>query len=61
MADLTCDAGQIAISDMIIAINQNIEAIDYATSTIGGTVKIRLDESDPTDIKMYISIDGTDA
>jgi len=61
MADLVCNAGQIAISDMIVAINDRVETTEYATSTVGGTLKVRLDETDPNDIKMYITIDGTDA
>jgi len=61
MADLTCTNGQVAISDIIVAINERLESTDYATSTTGGTIKIRLDESDPNDIKMFITTDGTDA
>jgi len=35
-----------------------IEAADYATSTVGGTVKARYDSGTDT---LYITIDGTDA
>jgi len=59
MADLVCNAGQIAISDMITAINTKIEATDYATDTVGGTIKIRLDETDPANVVMYMTNDGT--
>ena len=60
-ADLVCDAGQIAISDMITGINERIGPDEYATDTIGGTVKVRIDETDPSNIILYMTTDGTDA
>ena len=60
-ADLVCTAGEIAISDMIAGINERIGPDEYATATIGGTVKARLDETDVDNIKLYLTIDGTDA
>ena len=57
--DLICDSGQIAISDMITAINERISDTDYATELIGGTLKVKLDESDPSNITLFITNDGS--
>jgi len=59
MADLTCNSGQIAISDMIAAINTKIGPDDYASETEGGTLKIKLDESDPSNITLFMTNDGS--
>lgn len=60
MTQLECTSGEIAISDMIVAINRKIEALDYATQALGGTVKVKLDETNANDIKLYITTDGTE-
>ena len=59
MADLVCDAGQIAISDMIVAINERVEPTEYATDTVGGTIKMLLDTSDAENVILYITNDGS--
>ena len=60
MADLVCTAGEIAISDMIVAINDRLEDDDYATETVGGTAKMKLDvATDPANPVLYITIDGS--
>ena len=57
--DLVCNAGQIAISDMITGINERIGPDEYATDVLGGTVKMKVDATDPADIILYITNDGS--
>jgi len=59
MADLTCTNGKVAISDMVTAINDRLETDDYANETTGGVIKVRIDETDPSNIKLYMTNDGT--
>ena len=59
MANLSCTAGKIAISDIIAAINAKSSKDDYATTTTGGTIKIKIDKSNAADVKLYITTDGT--
>ena len=59
--NLQCENGQIAISDMIVAINQKVANTDYATPYEGGVIKLRIDDTDPANVTLYITTDGTDA
>lgn len=45
-----------ALNDLQIGVDSKIGAADYATSTVGGTVKLRRDGD-----TLYITTDGTDA
>ncbi len=59
MANLSCTAGKIAISDIIQAVNDKASKDDYATSADGGTIKLKIDDSNPADVILYITTDGT--
>ncbi len=57
--DLTCTDGQIAISELITGVNERIGADEYATDLIGGTIKVKLDETNPANVILYMTNDGT--
>ncbi len=59
MAALGCTAGKIAISDIIQAINDKLSHDDYASSSKGGSIKMKIDTSTSGDTKLYITTDGT--
>ena len=58
---LQCENGQVAISEMITEINSKAGKEEWAQPTTGGVIKMRLDDSDPNNVILYITNDGTDA
>ncbi len=59
MANLSCTAGKIAISDIIQAVNEKASLDSYASEATGGTIKLKIDESDPSNVILFITTDGT--
>lgn len=60
MKKVVCDgSGNVAIADILDALNKKIEKDTYSTKTEGGTLKTRLDTSDPKNIKLYMTNNGT--
>jgi hypothetical protein len=46
---------------MIQAINERPTVEEYAQPNLGGVIKMRIDDSDPNNVILYITNDGSDA